>query len=98
MMPGVPCLVEAIVQITMDPEAPPYPHMVSMQVGQYKIPEVSVPPLDFPALLLLSGLLEEISEISDLLMDLVHATLLDLMLGLNAPVSSLPLPSVSAKL
>lgn len=64
MILGVPHILEAIVKITMGPEAPPHPYMVSTLLGKYELLEVSVPLLDLPALLLLLEILEEMSRMS----------------------------------
>lgn len=98
MMHRVPRLVKAMVQMIVDPEASPCSHMASILLGEYEIPEVSLPLLDHPALSLLLGLLEEMSGTLDLLMGLINITLLILMPGLTPPVSSLPSPSASAGL
>lgn len=68
--------VEAMFQITIDLEALPYPHIVSLLLGKYEIPETLVPLLDLLSLSLSLGLLEEISGISDPLMDLAYIGLL----------------------
>lgn len=82
--------------MTIDPEASPHSRMVSTLLGKYKIPEVSLPPLDLSTLLLPLRLLEEISGISDLLMDLSKIALLISTPGLIPLVSSSPSLSGSA--
>lgn len=69
--------------------------MVSMLLGEYEIPDLSVPPLHLPTLPLLSRLLEGISGTLDLLMDLAHIAFLDSALGLTPLILSLPSPGMS---
>lgn len=83
--------------MTVDPEAPPPPHMVLTLLGEYEIPKVSVPLQDLPTLLLLLGLLEKMFKMLDLLMDLMHAVFLALMLDLTPPIFSPPSPSMSTR-
>lgn len=84
--------------MTIDPEAPPCPYVISTLLGEYEVLEVSVPLLHLPVLLLLLGLLEEMSSTSDPLMNPIHAAFPALMLGLTPPISFLPSPSASAGL
>lgn len=96
LMPGVPRLVEVMVYMIVDPEGPPYPHVISILLGEYEILEVSILPLNLPTLLLLLGLWEEMSRMLDPMMDLAHIALLMSMPGWAPPVSSLTSPSISA--
>lgn len=95
---GVPRLIEAMMYITVDLEFTSYPWVILTFLGEYEVPEVSVPSLDLPALLFPLGFLKEISGMSNLPMDLVHATFLATMLGLTPPISSLPYSSASVGL
>lgn len=75
--------------MTVDPKAPPCTYMVSILLGEYDILEVFIPPLDLPALSLPLGLLEEMSEMLDPLLDLAHAILPALIPGSTPPISTL---------
>lgn len=76
--------------MTMDLEAPHNPCLISTLLGGYEIPKVSIPPLDLPTLSFPLGLLEEISGMSDPLIDLAHIILLMSTPGLTPPISFQP--------
>lgn len=80
----------------VDPDAFPWPHMIPALLGKYKILEVSIPQLDLPTFLLLSGLLEEVSGTSDPLMDLATVVLLASMPRSTPPILSPVSPGASA--
>lgn len=83
--------------MAVDPEAPPSPCLISSLLGEIKILEVSIPPLDLPALSFPMELLEKMSNISDVLLDLANITLLMSMPGSTPPILSSPFPSVSSR-
>lgn len=81
---------EAMVQITVDPNAPSYFHVILMGLDKFVILEVTLPPLIIPTMSILSRVLKEVSRISYTLMDLATIALLASTLG-SMPAVSTPL-------
>lgn len=89
---SVPLLVKVLVQIVVDLDAPSYPCMISTMLGEFQILEVTLPQLTFPAVPVSSRVLEEVSRVSDLLVDLVAIALLASM-SVSTPIVSTSLYS-----
>lgn len=59
-----------MVQMSMDPGAPLCFYVISLLLGKFEVPEVSLSQLNISALSLPSGILEKVSRTSDPLIDL----------------------------
>lgn len=81
--------------MTVDLDASPCLYIILLIFGKYEVLEVSLPQLNIPALLLLLGILKEVSRVSDPLMNPATAALLASTPGLTAPTSSPASPSAS---
>lgn len=82
-------------QMTIDPDPPPHPHVISTVLGEFQIPEGTLPPLTIPTVSVPSRVLKKVSEVLNYLIDMAIIAPLASML-VSMPIISSPLsPSAS---